>query len=95
MSEIYASYFDNGQSVYSGAVEALPAVVPVATLPTPDAVDDRLLEQARNDPVLFARLIEDLYGTRETWFRSTEELLASDETRSVESNQTARWNVKE
>nr|MDQ3573612.1 ATP-binding protein [Actinomycetota bacterium] len=29
-----------------------------------------------------------------TWFRSTEELLAS-ETRSVEFKQTARWNVKE
>ncbi|MDQ3573521.1 MAG: DUF3387 domain-containing protein, partial [Actinomycetota bacterium] len=44
---IYASYFDNGQSVYTGGVEAPPAVVPVATLPTPDDVDDRLLDQAR------------------------------------------------
>ncbi|MDQ3730058.1 MAG: DUF3387 domain-containing protein [Actinomycetota bacterium] len=91
---IYASYFDNGQSVYTGGVEAPPAVVPVATLPTPDDVDDRLLDQARNDPALFAQLMEELYGTRETWFRSTEELLAS-ETRSVEFKQTARWNVKE
>ncbi|HEX9994982.1 MAG TPA: HsdR family type I site-specific deoxyribonuclease [Acidimicrobiales bacterium] len=92
---IYASYFDSGRSVYTGAVEARSAVVPVATLPTLDAVDDHLLEQARNDPALFARLMEELYGTRETWFRSTEELLASDETRSVEFKQTARWNVKE
>lgn len=36
---IYASYFDSGESVYTGAVEAPPAIVPVATLPTPEAVD--------------------------------------------------------
>ncbi|MDQ3575646.1 MAG: DUF3387 domain-containing protein, partial [Actinomycetota bacterium] len=92
---IYASYVDNGESVYTGAVEAPPAVVPVATLPILEDVNDRLLDQARNDRALFARLMEELYGTRETWFRSTEELLASDETRSVEFKQTARWNVKE
>ncbi|HEV2071831.1 MAG TPA: type I restriction enzyme endonuclease domain-containing protein, partial [Acidimicrobiales bacterium] len=92
---IYASYFDNGQSVYTGAAEPPPAVVPVATVRKPEAVDDQLLDQARNDPALFARLMEELYGTRETWFRTTEDLLADDETRSVEFKQTARWNVNE
>ncbi len=92
---IYASYFDNGESVYTGAAESPPASVPVATVPKPEAVDDELLRRARNDPALFARLMEELYGTRETWFRSTEELLADEEARSVEFKQTARWNVKE
>ncbi len=90
---IYASYFDNGQSVYSGAVEAPPAVVPMTTLPSVAAdVGDDLLAQARQDPEVFARLMEEVFGLRETWTMSTEELLA-DETRLVEFKQSARWSL--
>lgn len=39
---VYEHISASGQSVYTGAVEAPPAVVPVATLPTLDAVDDHL-----------------------------------------------------
>ena len=54
----------------------------MATLPAPAEVGDDLLEQARQDPKLFARMMEEVFGLRETWTMSTEELMA-DETRLV------------
>lgn len=94
---IYASYFDNGASVYTTeAVEPAPVgAVGAVTVEEPSAVSDDLVEQARTDPELFTRLMERLFGAQDTWFRTTEELIASAETRTVEFKQTARWNVKQ
>ena len=92
---VYASYFDNGDNVYSGVVSEVPPVVPVGSTLTEDTVlTDELIIQAKSNPRLLAQILEQLFGTRDTWFRTTEELLAADETRTVEYKQTARWNVK-
>ena len=93
---IYASYFDNGDSVYDMPAREAAGGAPVATLPTTaQEVSDDLLARARSDPELFARLMETVLGASATWACSTEQLLVADETRVVEYKQTARWNVRE
>ena len=93
---IYASYFDDGGSVYDTPGAAAKVGVAVATLPTrAEEVTDDLLTQVRSDPELFARLVETVFGASATWACPTSELLIDDETRTVEYKQTARWNVQE
>ncbi len=99
---IYASYFDNGESVYTGAIEETPPVVPVATVPSSAAhVGDDLLEQIKSDPdlftkvmeeVFFTKVMEEVFGLHETWTKPTEQLLA-EETKHVEFKQSAGWSV--
>ena len=90
---IYASYFDNGESVYSSAVVEGSAAAPVATIPSTTAeVDDDLLVQIRNDPVMFTRMMEEVFGLHETWTMPTDQLL-TEETRHVEFKQSARWSL--
>ena len=93
---IYASYFDNGDSVYDMPGREAAGATAVATLPTTaQEVSDELLSRARSDPELFARLMETVLGASATWACSTEQLLVADETRVVEYKQTARWNLRE
>ena len=93
---IYASYFDDGGSVYDTPGAVADTGMAVATLPTrAEEVTDDLLTQVRADPELFARLVETVFGASATWACPTEELLIDDETRTVEYKQTARWNVRE
>ena len=93
---IYASYFDDGGSVYDTPGAVADVGTAVATLPTSaEEVTDDLLTQVRSDPELFARLVETVFGASATWACPTEELLIDDETRTVEYKQTARWNVRE
>lgn len=90
---IYASYFDNGESVYSSAAKEGSAAVPVATMPSTTAeVDDDLLVQIRNDPAMFTKMMEEVFGLHETWTMPTDQLL-TEETRHVEFKQSARWSV--
>ena len=93
---IYASYFDNGGSVYDVPDADTGTGTAVATLPTTaEEVSDDLLVQVRSDPELLARLVETVFGASATWACPTEELLVDNETRAVEYKQTARWNVRE
>ena len=93
---IYASYFDNGDSVYDTPGREAVGATAVSTLPsTAEEVSDDLLVRARSDPQLFARLMETVFGASATWACPTEQLLTSDESRVVEYKQTARWNVQE
>ena len=93
---IYASYFDNGGSVYDTPDDDTGTGTAVTTVPTTvEEVNDDLLAQVRTDPELFAQLIETFFGANATWACPTEELLVDDETRTVEYKQTARWNVRE
>ena len=92
---IYASYFDNGASVYDTPDTHTGTGPAVAALPTTaEEISDDLLIQVRTDPELFARLIETVFGASTTWACPTQELLIDDETRAVEYKQTARWNVR-
>src|SRR5262249_39419118 len=94
---IYASYFDNATNVYTAeAVKEPPPVIPVGAVSSaPDQVTEDLIHTARSDPNVFARLMEEMFGAQDTWFRPTEALLADEENRSVEYKQTARWSVKD
>ncbi|WP_420625598.1 HsdR family type I site-specific deoxyribonuclease [Candidatus Poriferisodalis sp.] len=93
---IYASYFDDGRSVYDTRGVTADVGTVIATLPTSaEEVTDDLLTQVRADPELLARLVETVFGASATWACPTEELLIDDETRTVEYKQTARWNVRE
>ena len=93
---IYASYFNNGGSVYDAPDLSADTGAAIATLPsTAEEVSDDLLAQVQYDPELFARLMETLFGASATWACPTEKLLIDDETRTVEYKQTARWNVRE
>ena len=93
---IYASYFDNGGSVYDVPDPDTGMGAEVARLPTTaEEVSDDILVHVRSDPELFARLMETVFGASATWACPTEELLIDDETRAVEYKQTARWNVRE
>ena len=93
---VYASYFNNGGSVYDAPNVGADTGAAIATLPsTAEEVSDDLLAQVQSDPELFARLMETLFGASATWACPTEDLLIDDETRTVEYKQTARWNVRE
>ncbi len=87
---IYASFGNDGESVYDGAVVAAPA--PVGTMPTTEEdVTDADVDQA--DAERFARMIEELYGTRETWALPLERLMAGEESEVVEFKTSARWDT--
>ena len=93
---IYASYFDNGASVYDTPDASTGMGTAVATMPTTaEEVSDDLLAHVRSDPELCARLMETVFGASATWACPTEQLLVHDEARAVEYQQTARWNVPE
>jgi len=87
---IYASFGNDGESVYDGMTVMAPA--PVATLPTTEEdVTDADVDQA--DAERFARMIEELYGTRETWALPLERLMAGEESEVVEFKTSARWDT--
>ncbi len=87
---IYASFGNDGESVYDGAVVVAPA--PVVALPTTEEdVTDADVDQA--DAERFARMIEELYGTRETWALPLERLMAGEESEVVEFKTSARWDT--
>ena len=93
---IYASYFDDGESVYDLAIADAGSRPAVATLPsTAERVNDDLLAAVRSDPAMFSRLMETVFGASATWACATEQLLIRDESRVVECKQTARWNVRD
>ncbi len=93
---IYASYFDNGESVYDQAETDASSRSAVATLPSAaERVNEDLLAAVRSDPAMFTRLVETVFGASATWACPTEQLLTREESRVVEYKQTARWNVRE
>ena len=92
---IYASYFNEGGSVYDVQGTAAGPAIAMATLPTTaEEVSNELVELAGVDPAVRELLMEQLLGAHATWALPTEDLLGG-ETREVEYKQTARWNVRE
>ena len=87
---IYASFGNDGESVYDQGAVAAPSQV--VTLPTSEAeVTDADIDQS--NPERFARMIEELYGTRETWALPLERLMAGEESEVVEFKTSARWDT--
>jgi predicted HTH transcriptional regulator len=72
--------------------EAVAALSQVMTLPTAeDEVTEADIDQA--NPEQFARMMEELYGTRETWALPLERLMAGEESDVVEFKTSARWDT--
>jgi type I restriction enzyme, R subunit len=101
-NHIFASYYDDGHSVYeddSSAVGTLDfsgtgaagtaATVDVAT------VSAALLEKLKRDAAFAERVAEQLRGAGASFAVASEELIARDETFEVEFKSTARWNLRE
>ena len=62
------------------------------TLPTAeDEVTEADIDQA--NPEQFARMMEELYGTRETWALPLERLMAGEESAVAEFKTSARWDT--
>jgi type I restriction enzyme R subunit len=101
-NHIFASYFDDGRSVYDeGApVESmsppamLAAPAAVATLDVATVTDQVLAEIATN--AAFAEIVAEKLKGKDAFFAvASAELLRSDETYEVEFKSTARWNLQE
>lgn len=87
---IYSSFGNDGESVYD-QVDA-PAPRPLATLPTTEeTVTDADVDGA--DAEQFARIIQAVYGTHETWAHPIESLMAGAENDMVEFKSSARWDT--
>jgi len=87
---IYASYGNDGDSVYDEVAAPVPSAA--ATLPTTvDEVTYATLAQA--NPEQFARLMETLFGAGATWALPVERLIAGEESELVEFKTSARWDT--
>jgi type I restriction enzyme R subunit len=104
-NHIFASYYDDGSSVYDHGAPAEPAVA-IATPPPAfttdvgaqfdvDEITRAVLEQIRADPRLAERVAERLKGKDAFFAVSSTELIAGDETFAVELKSTARWNLRD
>jgi len=91
---IYASFGNDGESVYDGSLEPQPHRGSVATevLPRPpevQTVSGLSLSAAERR----ALSLEEFYGTRQAFAASTEELMAGGESDIVEFKMSARWDT--
>lgn len=100
-NHIFASYYDDGGSVYddaptgqeaSTAVVASPRITPTIDV---ESVTQAVVEQIKADPELAETVAQRLIGKQAFFAVPSEELLAGHETYAVEFKSTARWNVRE
>ncbi len=104
-NHIFASYYDDGQSVYDeGAPRPAGTALAVAPPPTIASapaefditqVTQAVLEQIRTDPSFAEQVAERLGGKRAFFAVSSSELIAGEESHEVEFKSTARWNLRE
>jgi type I restriction enzyme R subunit len=102
-NHIFASYYDDGQSVYDeGGIGIAPVAVaapPVAVV-APGGVDidqitQAVLEQIKANPALAEQIAEQFKGKQAFFAVPSAELIAGDETHEVEFKSTARWNLRD
>jgi type I restriction enzyme R subunit len=100
-NHIFASYYDDGSSVYDGG-SSREASVAVAEPPPAaaaqldvDEITRPVLEQIRADPALAEQIAERFKGKDAFFAISSTELIAGDETFEVEFKSTARWNLND
>jgi type I restriction enzyme R subunit len=104
-NHIFASYYDDGHSVYDEAAPAVgQAAIAVAPAPTvatvPAEIDvaeitQAVIEQIKTMPELAEQVAEHLQGKQAFFAVASEELIAGDETYQVEFKSTARWNMRD
>jgi type I restriction enzyme, R subunit len=101
-NHIFASYYDDGSSVYDHDAKVESAVAVAAPRPGAiaaqldvDEITRAVLEQIRADPSLAEQVAERLKGKDAFFAVSSPELIAGDETFEVEFKSTARWNLRD
>lgn len=100
-NHIFASYYDDGTSVYDGGASPEASVAVAAPRPAAaaqldvDEITRAVLEQIRADPGLAEQVAERLKGKDAFFAVSSPELIAADETFEVEFKSTARWNLRD
>jgi type I restriction enzyme R subunit len=103
-NHIFASYYDDGHSVYDdharvsrGAVVAAPSrgAAFVAAEVDIETITQAVLNQIKSDPSLAEQIAAHLKGKQAFFAISTDELIGADETHEVEFKSTARWNVRD
>lgn len=92
---IYASYFNDGGSVYDVTDATADTASAMTAVPTVlEEISHDVLVGACSDPERFGNLMKRVFGTTPTWACSTEELLSHDESRAVEFIPTALSKVQ-
>jgi type I restriction enzyme R subunit len=104
-NHIFASYYDDGGSVYDSDAPTEPTVVTVTPPPSAvssipaqldvDEITRAVLAQIRSDPALAEQVAERLKGKDAFFAVPSAELIASDESFAVEFKSTARWNLRD
>ena len=103
-NHIFASYYDDGHSVYddharvsTGAVVAAPSreAASVAAEVDIGTITQAVLNQIKSDPSLAEQIAAQLKGKQAFFAIPTDELIGADETHEVEFKSTARWNVRD
>jgi type I restriction enzyme R subunit len=103
-NHIFASYYDDGHSVYDDELtapeETAADVTTVTVTPPPpnidvDAVTSAVVERIATDAAFAELVAEQLRGDKAFFAVSSDELISGDETYQVEFKSTARWNLIE
>ncbi len=99
---IFASYYDDGGSVYETSepgVDVVAAPPPEASTALPsidvDGVTEEVLARIKDDPTLAELVAEQLRGEKAFFAVPSEELIGRVESFDVEFKSTARWNLRE
>lgn len=101
-NHIFASYYDDGSSVYDeGAPDG--AAVAVLTPPAPggaaqvdvDEITQAVVSRLREDATLAEQIAQQLAGRGAFFAVPSHELIARDESFDVEFKSTARWNLRD
>ena len=91
---LYASYSDDGASVYDVDTDVLIADRTAAAISV-DEITAAVVERMRIDAEFASLVAQELRGVTPTFARSIEELIAGAEDDSVEFKSTARWDLRE
>jgi type I restriction enzyme R subunit len=97
-NHIFASYYDDGGSVYEESPDTgvVAVVVPPVTVEIDiEKVTEVVIERIRSDPELAGRVARQLTGRHAFFAVASRELIAGEETYAVEFKSTARWNLRE
>ncbi|MDQ3671598.1 MAG: HsdR family type I site-specific deoxyribonuclease, partial [Actinomycetota bacterium] len=97
-NHIFASFHDDGHSVYEAPAPVVSAPGRVAT--ATDGIDvetvtTTVVERIKSDRDFAELVAQQLRGDKAFFAVTSEELIAKDETYEVEFKSTARWNLRE
>lgn len=97
-NHIFASYYDDGHSVYDEATpepSEIARAVAVTERVDVEHVTRAVLDQIRDDPAFAQAVAEQLKGNRASFAIPIEDLIRREEAFDVEFKSTARWNLRE